>query len=82
MKWYDWVSILSLFIIAIAFSVGTYAYYKQEVNECTSDPIIYGVNQMEKLYNLNVTGTLYIIAEAPTQPAIFSFNSENMTRIQ
>ena len=82
MKWYDWVTIFSLFIIVIAIIIGTAAYYKDEVNQCTAQPLVYGAKQMENLYGFESIGTLYLLHPINKATAIFVFNSHNITKRQ
>lgn len=80
MKWYDWASILSLFVVVVALVIGTGAFYKESVNQCTSDPLVYGAKQMEELYGYDAIGSIYLITPVNTEIPVFVFNSQNITR--
>jgi|TARA_Y100000296_G_scaffold45780_1_gene52465 hypothetical protein len=82
MKWYDWLTIFSLFIIVVALVIGTLSYYKEVVNECTSEPLVYGAKQMEELYGYKFIGTGYLITPINKELPLFVFNSNNITRQQ
>ena len=80
MKWYDWLTIFSLFFIIVAVVIGTGAFYKEAINECTSQPLVYGANEMKNLYGYDVIGYVYLITPINTKLPSFVFNSYNITR--
>ena len=83
MKWYDWLTIFSLFFIAIAFAVGGVVYYKEVVNECTSNPIVYGAGVYEDRYGYEVFGSLYLLGVPNDKiTPLFNFNSSQITKVQ
>lgn len=82
MKWYDWLTIFSLFFIVVALIIGTGAFYKDAVHQCTSNPLVYGAKELEKLYGFESVGSIYLITPIDTKTPTFVFNSENITRQQ
>ena len=80
MKWYDWLTIFSLFFIVVAIIIGTGSFYTEAINQCTSDPLTYGAKQLEKLYGYESIGTIYLFTPIDKQLIVYVFNSENITR--
>ena len=71
--------LLSYIIILIGIALGTYAMFKEQVNECTSDPFVYGAQQMEKTYNYTFYGLGYFLTPIGVESPRITFNSTHLS---
>jgi len=51
MKKYDLLLLISFLLIIVGIMILTYYIYTEKVNECTSDPIKFGVEKIREMYN-------------------------------
>ena len=68
------VFVVSGFFILSAILL-TLMWYKDNVQECASEPLVYGVKKLEKEYGANFFGMVY----AKTEKNVFPFLSFNGT---
>jgi len=65
------IGILSIFLVGI-FSFQY--YFKIQINECISDPLVYGAKQMEERFGREFLGSGFLRVERGQLPAL-AFNS-------
>lgn len=75
----EWITGLAIFLMLGSLIVGTSIYYKQEVNQCTSNPLSYGAKQMEKDFGYSFIGTGYFITPIGFSTPIITFDKENVS---
>ncbi len=75
----EWITGLAIFLMLGSLVVGTSIYYKQEVNECTSNPLSYGAKQMEDRFGFEFIGTGYFIVPLNKIAPIITFDKHNVS---
>ena len=64
MKLGDWLAFISFLLIIAAMFMFAYHSYTSKVNECTSDPIRFGVEKIRTMYKADVvSGSMFVIAD-------------------
>ena len=75
-------NIMLVFVISGFFIVSvlllTLMWYKDNIQECASEPLVYGIKKLEKEYSADFFGMVY----AKTDKNIFPFLSFNGTNTQ
>lgn len=82
MKKDDFILFICYILIIIGLLIFTYHQYKTEVNECTRDPIKYGVESIRENYDADyVYGDIYFIVGKDTHSWRFGdeFNILNLS---
>ena len=80
-KKYIKIDLINLILIVLVLSSLGYLlfnYYKENINDCTRNPLTYGAKQIEDLYatDSEFFGTGVILGHPETY---FTFNSRNLT---
>ena len=70
---------IAIFLMLGALIVGVAIYYKEEVNQCTSNPLSYGARQMEESYGYKFIGTGFFRSPIDIGTPIITFNSVNVS---
>ena len=75
----EWITGLAIFIMLSSLIVGTAIYYKDEVNQCTSNPLSYGAKQMENDFGFEFVGTGYFISPIGIGTPVITFDKQNVS---
>jgi len=77
MKLLDWIIIIVM--ICILLFAGFY-YFNTRIQECNSNPLVYGANLYEETYPVDAYGSLTLIPkEYGKKATTIYFNSNNFT---
>jgi len=74
------ILIAGIMLMVGSLIFGTFFYYKSEVNDCTSNPLVYASNLYENRFGYETEGTLLIKTPIDIEPLTLLFNSTTVTR--
>lgn len=69
----------ALLLMLGSLIVGVAIYYKDEVNQCTSNPLLYGAKQMEERFGYEFVGTGYFITPINVNVPRVHFNNQSIS---
>jgi len=83
MNWNKKIDLINVLVIAVMVLSGSafmFYYNQQIVNECTSNPLVFGAKKLEKDFAVRFIGTGYFLSkDGRIINNRLTFNSENAT---
>jgi len=76
------LNILVIFLAVLIFLAGIFViwfYFQNQVNECISNPLIYGAKQMTEAYGYEFQGRGFFVVPINYNIPIILFNSTSIT---
>lgn len=73
------LNILTIFLAVLIIIVGIFIiwfYYNNQVQECTSNPLVYGAKQLKESYGYEFIGSGQLLVEGSP---IYYFDSKNIS---
>lgn len=71
------------FIVYLLILIGccflTYYYTTSQINECTSNPFVFGAMRMEQMYQIDFYGVGYFLTPIGERSPTITFNSTHLS---
>ena len=77
----DMVVLLGIVILLITGIFFITYYFQGKTNSCTSSPFVFGAQQLEERYDLEVSGTIYFLTKTNQHAPPLHFNSTTVYQL-